>query len=206
MTDPRAPVFKAIRDELHRLGRKLEPTAVVAGDAYLDSIGFPRAAAVPAGEPAWVTAARLSIGQREIKGAKHNPWIVRMWRKAPWFKDDETPWCGGALFDWMDQAGIAAPKEYPRAAAWADWGVPCKPQLGAVGVKRRTGGNHVFLIVGETADRIFFKALGGNQSDGVCIIDIRKSDTFAIRWPAGVPQALLPLPILPAGPIGASEA
>lgn len=203
--DPRKPIFEALRAELKKLGRTLDQPIVTSGDAWLDSFGFPRAAAA-LGEPEWTRIGRTMLGLREIPGARHEPRIVRMWRKAPWFKTDETPWCGGYIFECMEQAGIISPRDYAKAAAWASWGVACPPQVGAIGVKARKGGNHVFQIVGQTANRIFYKALGGNQDDGVSIIDIRKSDTFAVRWPAGVAQTHLPLPIMAAGKIGAREA
>ena len=163
---------------------------------------------VPVGAPPWTVAARKLIGLKEVPGPQHNPIILGFWQKlgATWLKSDEDPWCGGFMAWSMKEAGISYPKLYPRAAEWATWGVPCKPQLGAVGVKARKGGNHVFQIVGITADGLRFKALGGNQSNGVNIIDVFVRDVTAIRWPKEVPQRNIALPVMPAGVIGASEA
>jgi uncharacterized protein (TIGR02594 family) len=162
----------------------------------------------PLGAPPWTVAARKMIGLREVPGPQHNKTITDFWAKlgASWLKTDEDPWCGGFMAWTMKEAGVAYPKLYPRAADWGTWGVACKAQLGAVGVKARKGGNHVFQIVGITADGRRYKALGGNQSNGVNIIDILVTDVTAIRWPAGVPQRHIPLPVMPAGTIGASEA
>src|SRR5690606_13431972 len=106
---------------------------------------------------------------------------------AKWYNDDETPWCGGFIAWCLNEAGLPYPKNFPAAASFRDYGTECLPQLGAIGVKSRKGGNHVFIIVGETADKRYFKALGGNQSDAVNIMDILKSDVTAVRWPPSVP-------------------
>ncbi len=159
------------------------------------------------GAPPWVVAGRKLIGLKEVPGPRHNPTILSFWKLgAGWLKSDEDPWCGGFVAWCMKEAGVSFPKLYPSAASWATWGMPCKAQQGAVGVKARKGGNHVFMIVGITADGKRFKALGGNQSNGVNITDINVVDVHAIRWPSEALQRNIPLPIMPAGTIGASEA
>lgn len=161
-------------------------------------------------EPAWTVAARSKLGEKEVPGKKHNPWIISFWKQTPWLKTDDSdgPWCGGFMKWSLEQAGLPYPKEFPRASSFKAWGVPVKAQVGAIGVKARKGGNHVFQIVGETADKRYYKALGGNQNDGVSIIDILKTDVDPgnIRWPEGVPPMNIPLPVMPRGTIGASEA
>jgi len=160
-------------------------------------------------DPAWVVSARSKIGQIEFPGSKHNPWIVSNWQRlgAKWFNDDETPWCGNFMAWALDSAGLPYPKEFPRAASFATYGTACAAQVGAIGVKARKGGNHVFLIVGQTPDKMYYKALGGNQSDMVCIIDIKKVDVDAIRWPQGVAVPTVPyLPTLPTGKVSVKEA
>lgn len=163
----------------------------------------------PAKDPPWIAQARTKIGEREIVGSKHNPWIVSNWQRlgAKWFNDDETPWCGNFAAWALDAAGLTYPKEFPRAASFKDYGVACAAQLGAIGVKARKGGNHVFFIVGQTPDKMYYKALGGNQSNAVNIMDILKTDVDDIRWPAGVPVPSTPfLPTLPKGVISKNEA
>jgi len=170
-----------------------------------------RAAPLVIHDPAWIKAARSKIGEREIKGPSHNGWIAKGWRRlgVTWFVDDETPWCGYFVADCLNAASLPYPKNFPSAASFRDYGVACPAQLGAIGVKARKGGNHVFFIVGETADGRFFKALGGNQGNAVSIMDILKSDVDAIRWPPGVPlvpRSEIALPVLPAGIISENEA
>lgn len=186
---------------------------------YINSIGSlwdaREAAAVkpqqPSADPAWIAAGRKYIGQREIKGPQHNSWIAKGWALlgAGWFNDDETPWCGYFVARCLYDAGLTYPKDFPRAKAYATFGTACPAQLGAIGVKNRAGGGHVFFIVGETPDRKNFKVLEGNANDMVRIGDIPKSAVTDIRWPAGVPvpaRSAIYLPVLPAGTISKSEA
>ncbi|MCJ8159903.1 TIGR02594 family protein [Sphingomonas sp. LaA6.9] len=182
-------------------------------DNVLDRLGVPRDQDPAVGwsnDPQWIRVARPLIGQREIPGPQHNGWIAKGWARlgAGWFNDDETPWCGFFVAHCMDAAGLPYPAkgEFARAAAWASYGIACPAQLGAIGVKKRDGGNHVFFIVGETPDKRFFKALGGNQSNRVNVMDIAKSDVYAIRWPASMPLAGIALPVMPAGTISRNEA
>lgn len=204
----RYALFESIRP--YAPGRKFSDAQVSAIDALADSFGYSREAASP--EPKWIAVARALLGTREIPGPIHNSFVAKGWARlgAGWFNDDETPWCGFFVAHCMDAAGLPYPAkgEFARAAAWASYGVPASiPCVGTIGVKKRTGGNHVFFIVGETPDKRFYKALGGNQSNAVNIMDIAKSDVFAMRWPAGVPlPADRKLPVMPAGVISKDEA
>lgn len=163
-------------------------------------------------DPPWITVARSLIGQREVPGPANNNWIAQGWARlgAGWFNADSVPWCGFFVAHCLQAAGLTYPGrgEFARALRWATWGSACpRPVNGAIGVKSRQGGGHVFFIVGETPDRTHYKALGGNQSNMVSIVDIPKSVVTAIRWPEGaVPPALEPLPIMPAGTVSGSEA
>lgn len=170
-----------------------------------------RSVAAPSADPPWIVNARSKIGRKEIVGPSHNSWIAKGWARlgAGWYNDDETPWCGFFVADCLNDVGLAYPKNFPAAASFKDYGTACPAQLGAIGVKARKGGNHVFFIVGETPDKLYYKALGGNQSNMVNIVDILKSEVDAIRWPAGVALPARPninLPVLPRGTISASEA
>lgn len=194
-------IFDAIRD------RRGSPLTQAHVDT-INAIMYPAPRHVLPGDPAWIAAARLRIGEREIMGPKHNSWIAKGWARlgAGWYNDDETPWCGYFVADCLDAAGLPYPKNFPAASSFRTWGTPSKPQLGAIGVKVRPGGNHVFFIVGETPDKQFFKALSGNQSNAVNIMDIAKSETDAIRWPQGTPFMITGLPVLPPGRISRNEA
>lgn len=168
-------------------------------------------AVTPTPDPEWIVAGRKYIGQREIKGPKHNDWIAAGWAKlgAGWFNDDETPWCGYFVARCLDDAGLPYPRNFPAAASFRTWGTACPAQLGAIGVKARSGGNHVFFIVGQTPDGRHYKVLEGNANDMVRIGDIARSVVTDIRWPQGAPlpaRAALYLPTLPAGVVASSEA
>lgn len=161
-------------------------------------------------EPLWIPVARSLIGEREIPGPKHNSWIAGGWARlgAPWFNDDETPWCGFLIAHCMDAVGLPYPGKgmFARAKSWASYGVPVKAQPGAIGVKSRVGGGHVFFIIGETSDKAWFVVIEGNANNCVRIGKVRKSETEAVRWPAGFAIPNKALPVLNAGDSARSEA
>lgn len=160
-------------------------------------------------EPPWTKALLTKLGEKEVPGPKHNLWISVGWAAlgAGWFNDDETPWCGFAVAWALQQAGIPYPKNFPSAASFKSWGRDTAARVGAIGVKARPGGNHVFIIVGETEDKVYYKALGGNQSNEVNIVDIRKTEVDAIRWPTEVPlPPTIYLPIMRKGKLVGSMA
>ena len=207
MTNPRAPIFDAVRAVVP--GVFNDPTdgarRIGALDSLLDAFGVPREeqAAKPvrspsptASEPRWMAEARKLIGQREIPGPKHNRWIADGWKRlgAGWFTDDETPWCGLFVAHCIEAAGLPFPKMFPRAKVWAEWGKPCPATVGAVAVFGRQGGGHVGFLVGESHSHYY--VLGGNQSNAVNIMPIAKDRLVkdGIRWPV---QLGLPAPGLP---------
>lgn len=203
MTDPRKPIFDAVRAG-GRPGLFSDPGNILALDNLLDAFDVPRPGSVTkavtpspkAGDPRWMAEARRLIGQREIPGPKHTAWIASSWKRlgAGWFTDDETPWCGLYVAHCIEAAGLPFPKMFPRAKSWADWGKPCPPTVGAVIVFGRAGGGHVGFLVGENASNYY--VLGGNQSNAVNITPIAKSRKVpsGIRWPLslGVPAPGLP--------------
>lgn len=157
--------------------------------------------------PAWLVPAKGYVGQKEIVGPKHNPWIAKGWALLGWggYNSDETPWCGYFVARCLYDVGLPYPKAFPSAASFSTYGFACKPQYGAIAVKKRKGGNHVFFIVGITPDGRYYKALGGNQSNMVNIVDIPVDQVDAIRWPSGQPESGY-LPVKPRGALAASEA
>jgi len=136
-------------------------------------------------DPKWLIEARLKIGEREIKGPRHNPWIVRGLAKLKaWWSDDETPWCGFFVAHCIDEAGLPFPKHWYRAKGWADYGSRLRPDRiapGAILVFDRVGGGHVGFYVGESIRHYY--VLGGNQGNKVSIAPISKDRCVAIRWP-----------------------
>lgn len=159
-----------------------------------------------ASDPRWMIEARKLIGAAEIPGPKHNPWIVAGWKRlgAGWFTDDETPWCGLFVAHCIEAAGLPYPKLFPRAKAWADWGQPCSPTVGAVVVFGRQGGGHVGFLVGESPTDYY--VLGGNQSNAVNIMPIAKHRMLAIRWPASLGKPHPGLPKMTGGTVSVNEA
>lgn len=140
----------------------------------------------------WIEIARRYIGQHEIPGAKHNNLIVSIWKrvKAPWFVDDETPWCAGFVAYCCYEAGlpIVGPAKVAQALAWADHGVALdRPAYGCIAVKARKGGGHVGFVVGRYADGRL-AILGGNQDDAVRISPYPEDVFVAFRWPSKAPD------------------
>jgi uncharacterized protein (TIGR02594 family) len=228
MTDPRKPIFDAVRERA-RAGLFNDAGNILALDNLLDAFNVPRAGQVAkpsssaavgqaktpaasapvssaAKEPAWLREARTLIGLREIPGPKHNAWIASSWKRlGGWhYKDDETPWCGLFVAHCIEHAGLPFPKLYPSAKAWADWGQACAATVGAVVVFGRQGGGHVGFLVGESA--LNYYVLGGNQSNAVNITPIAKSRMLAIRWPDGVAKPHPGLPKMAGGTVSVNEA
>jgi len=172
-----------------------------------DTIDVARPVIAKPGEPAWLTHARSFMGLKEVPGPKHNSTILG-WVKSlgGWFKDDETPWCGTFVGAMMQLAGQPVPQHWYRAKAWASWGKPCQPCVGAIVVFSRQGGGHVGFLVGESAANWY--VLGGNQSNAVNITPIAKNRQVAggIRWPAGLPLDGKPLPKMSGGTVSRNEA
>lgn len=139
----------------------------------------------------WVEIARKEIGVKEIKGRKHNPRILEYWNTAfsaigqkPWYRDDETPWCGGFIGYVMAEAGLKhhIPKMFPRAAEWLNVGTYLhKPAYGCIVVFSRRGGGHVGIVVGQDKYGNLM-VLGGNQGDMVSIKPFAKWRVTGYRW------------------------
>jgi uncharacterized protein (TIGR02594 family) len=141
-------------------------------------------------EPDWLTVARRDIGQREVLGPNDSTWLRRMWARlgASWLLGQ--PWCGGAVATWLASQGIKYPKDYFRAMAWADWGVPLDtPVVGCVVVFKRTGGGHVGLVTGED-EKGRLLVLGGNQRDSVSIAPFDTDRVVGYFWPLEFIDAL----------------
>lgn len=156
-------------------------------------------------EAPWLVEARKHMGLREIPGAKHNKTILG-WIKSlgGWFTDDETPWCGTFVAACMKAAGQPVPEHWYRAKAWASWGKPCTPCVGAVAVFGRSGGGHVGFLVGQSASNLY--VLGGNQSNAVNIMPIAKTRLIDVRWPSSLPITGAVLPRMSGGTVSRNEA
>lgn len=135
--------------------------------------------------PKWMDQAYRHRGMREVPGKKHNPRII-LWLKTlkAWWSDDDAPWCGTFVMMMFLLAGVKGPKAWYRALAWATWGISVTPRIGAVMIKSRKGGGHVFFYAGET--KTHYLGLGGNQSNCVNVTPFLKGDIIGCRWPVGV--------------------
>ena len=142
-------------------------------------------------EPAWLRAARAKLGMREAPGPANSQTILGWAKKLGTkvlgmvYNADSVPWCGLFVATCIAEAGLAPAPVAVRAKAWATWGDPVRPRVGAVLVFARDGGGHVAFYVGETDTH--FEVLGGNQGDRVSIMRIARDRMIASRWPAGVP-------------------
>ena len=134
--------------------------------------------------PPWLPIARTYLGIREVPGPDTDATIKRWLRQlGAWWTDDATPWCGALPAIVMKEAGLAYPKAWYRARAWADWGMPCEPAIGAVAVFERGSAGHVGFVVGQDhMSRLLI--LGGNQGDKVSIAPFALHRLIACRWPA----------------------
>jgi uncharacterized protein (TIGR02594 family) len=119
------------------------------------------------GDLPWMEEAFKDYFVSEIKGEKHNPRILQMWKDAKLggIVDDETAYCSGAVSAWLERAGIRS-----QRTAWArnyvNQGVEItEPKFGAIVVFSRGNAGHVGFITGKTSDGKQVRVLGSNQSD-----------------------------------------
>ncbi len=146
-------------------------------------------------EPIWLHEARKHLGQKELKGAQHNPLILRWWTaiRAP-FTDDETPWCAAFVGGVLESVGIKSTRS-AMARSYLKWGFPiASPELGCVVVfERGPTFGHVGFVMGRDL-RGNLMVLGGNQGDAVTIAAFNPARVIGYRWPVAVPLIVATLP------------
>lgn len=152
----------------------------------------------PTPMPKWLDHAFRHRGLKEVKGLKHSPIIIG-WLKElkAWWSEDETPWCGTFVAHCLEEAGFAIAKHWYRAKDWLNYGTAVSLQeipFGAICVKGRKGGGHVFFAVAKSPDGSIIYGLGGNQSDCVNITSFKRNELIGARWPQSVLKQL-PLPV-----------
>ena len=128
-------------------------------------------------------------GTTEASGSSNNP-IIMQWARelkaskieVSAFTGDVVPWCGLFAAIVALRSGKDVPK-YPLSALnWSRFGEKVKKAgLGDVLVFSRNGGGHVGFYIGEDAS--YYHVLGGNQSNKVNILRIKKSRLHSIRRP-----------------------
>lgn len=143
----------------------------------------------PDDEPRWLQIARAGLGQREVPGPAHNPWVVALWKqiRRGGIKDDETPWCAAFVGSCLEQAGVLSTR-FEGALSYATWGVRLtEPVHGCIAVFERNGGGHVGFVVGrDVQGRVLI--LGGNQGNAVTIAAFPLLRVVAWRWPPEAPR------------------
>jgi len=166
------------------------------------------------GKPRQVEVAVSVFGTHEAPGSGDNPDILGWAGElgvADVYKHDAVPWCGLAMGFFISRAGFKPPKGYLmlRALEWANFGDPISQtgaMFGDVLVFHRTGGGHVGLYVGESANA--FAVLGGNEGDAVSIVYIEKDRLSAVRRPPygeTLPN-VIKIPLTAAGTVSTNEA
>lgn len=155
----------------------------------------------------WIKEARELIGVSEVKGVKHAPEILQMWRdiKRGGIKDDETPWCAALVGAMLERAGIKSSR-FESAKSYLTWGVKLEnPVAGCIVVFTREGGGHVGFVVGQDVAGNL-QVLGGNQADAVNVRTFSRSRVTGYRWPSNVPIPTDSLPVLAAVTASTREA
>lgn len=121
-------------------------------------------------ELAWMVEAYKHNGLKEdTSKTRHNPTIIN-WLKElkAWWSEDETPWCGVFTAICLKRAGVPYPSAWYRALAYRDEKRKlAKPAYGCIATKTRSGGGHVFFVVGITPTGKIV-GYGGNQNNMVC--------------------------------------
>lgn len=149
--------------------------------------------------PMWIDHALRHEGLKEIPGKAHNPTILKwLTQLKAWWKEDETPWCGTFIAHCLRESGLPIPQHWYRAKAYGEFGTPCPRTdipFGAICVKSRQGGGHVFFAVAKSPDGKIIYGLGGNQRNMVNITAFNISDIDNIRWPVNGGTFRHPLPV-----------
>lgn len=135
--------------------------------------------------PAWLDEAMRNIGMKEVATNSHPK--LSLWKKelnVEWLGN--VAWCGIFIAHCLQVAGKAYPKEFYKAISYSEMKKLDKPAVGAIGIWKRKGGNHVAFCVGKTANGIV--CCGGNQGDGVNLRVFQTTKNFiGWYWPSIAP-------------------
>jgi uncharacterized protein (TIGR02594 family) len=133
------------------------------------------------------------VGTKEIKGSLDNPLIMAMLTAdQSWPKNDEVPWCSGAMNFVCKLTGTPRTKDL-RARSWLNIGLPVPLESAVPGfdvvILKRAGDNsppevidapgHVGFYAGKEGDMVL--VLGGNQGDSVSIARFNVGNILGIR-------------------------
>jgi uncharacterized protein (TIGR02594 family) len=132
----------------------------------------------------WMAIAVQEIGTKETAGAGDSPRVVEYLRSTTLPKadasNDETPWCS-AFVNWcVERSGVAG-TDSAWARGWLHWGkAAAQPRRGCIVVfERGESSGHVAFFIAEEGD--YYKVLGGNQHNEVCISKYLKSRLLGFR-------------------------
>lgn len=160
--------------------------------------------------PRVIAEAIKLIGIKEVPGQGDNIEILK-WAESlgleKVYRKDDIPWCGLFVAYVCKVAGIEGVKDPLWARNWSNFGTKqTVAMLGDVLVFVRDKGGHVGFYVGE--DSTSYHVLGGNQSDMVCILRIRKERCIAIRrtkWKVAQPENVRVIKLAATGAISENE-
>jgi len=151
----------------------------------------------PTDQPSWVKFAYQELGIKEISGDSASTERIEQYHDTvgiAW-ADDDVPWCASFVGFVMLKANYRLVSNAFRALSWLNFGKrTARPVLGALAIKKRTGGGHVGFVVGKSEDEKHLYLLGGNQNDEVNISRYLRKDFVDLRVPVDyVDQYDLPI-------------
>jgi uncharacterized protein (TIGR02594 family) len=159
--------------------------------------------------PPWLARMNAILGLYEFQGGADNPAILAMAKAcggsiAREYRHDSIPWCALTINYVLIASGLPG-NDSLWALDFAKYGKRLSgPAVGCIASQKRSGGGHVYLVVGRTSDGKIV-GRGGNQSDMVCDTTFLASDgTRTYTWPVAHPvptnQTFASLPIVRPAP------
>ena len=140
--------------------------------------------------PRWYKYALDELGQKEIRGRRHNDRILEYLETTTlsdkWAGRDETPWCAAFIGWTLEKSGIPSIRS-ARARSYEHWGIELdEPKVGCLAVfyrnSRSSGNGHIGYFVGKNPNGSI-RICGGNQSDSVRISNYSTDKLLSYRWP-----------------------
>lgn len=143
----------------------------------------------------WLNIAKKFLGTKEIKGAKDNPLIIKMYQDVghSWVNHDETAWCAAFVGSVLKNDGLPYLQTL-TARDYLNYGKRLsKPKEGAIVIFWRDSKNswkgHVGFVTKWTDKYVW--CLGGNQRDSVSEVRMSRDKVLGYRWPDQRPKELL---------------
>lgn len=132
--------------------------------------------------PPWLMKARFEMGIHETPGKEATQRIVEYHAETSYkATSDEVPWCSSFLCAMFEWTGIPSTRS-AAAKSWLSWGrVIDKPVQGCVVIFEKMGKFHVGLYEYEDPKDTY--ALGGNQSNKVCVMPFETKFVVGYRLP-----------------------